>query len=82
MEEIVLSFLFPREELNIVHNQKVNASVEIGEFVYAVGLDGFDELNGEFFARNIDDPLRLAKRDSVIAQGMHEVSLPAPYLRK
>ncbi len=60
MEEVVLRFFLPREELDIIHNQDIHTSIETGKVAYAITLDCVDEFHRELLAGNVDNALGLS----------------------
>ena len=50
VEEDILRLFLAREELDIIHNEKVDIPVEVLEVGYAIFLNCFNKIDGEFLA--------------------------------
>ena len=55
MEELLLGLLLTGDELDIVHQQQIRLAVLVLELRLTAGLDGGDQLVGEFVALDVDD---------------------------
>ena len=75
VEELFLRSLFAGDELDIVDEQDIDASVALAEFLALLRADRIDELVGELLARGIHDALLWMARDHRVTDRVHEVCL-------
>src|SRR2546422_6683693 len=73
MKECVLCFFLSGKELDIVDDEDIDATVKIREFRDAVFLDRLDEIDREFFARNVEHSLASVGLQHMVADRMHEM---------
>ena len=75
VEELLLGPLLVGDELDVVDEQQVDASVARPEVVDLALLDAGDELVGELLAGGVDDALAREAGEHLVADGVHQVGL-------
>jgi len=63
------------DELNIVHHEDIHVAETVAELGVAVLLDGGDQLVGEVFAGDVEQPLFRVLLLHIVADGVHQVGL-------
>ena len=82
VEELFLSALLPREEMDVVDQQGVDITIiltELGQFVLT---DRVDKFIGEFLGRDISDARLGIVHQHLVRHRMHEVRFAKPCLSK
>jgi hypothetical protein len=75
VEELRLCSFFAGHELNVIHQQNVNAPVPFPEIENPVIADGVDHLVHEPFGRDVSQFQAAIMLQHVLTDGMHQVRL-------
>ena len=73
MEKFVLHLLLARDELHVVHEQKVRVAVLRAKFAAAARAHELDEFVDKIVALDVDDLRRRARRANLMSDGVNEV---------
>src|SRR5258708_1854855 len=76
VEELLLGPRLARQELDVVDQEHINASVGLLEGIEGPGSERLDEVVGERLDRRVTDVRGSAERLHVVADRVEEVSLP------